>query len=312
MPDVVIIGGGLSGLAAACELEQLGVAYTLIEVKNRLGGNIASIRCGDFIFDAGPMYHSLANPAAFAVYLEKIGLPDATFSTDDGLAFRGGTGTLVDALAAKISAPVMKRMAVSTLGQIDTSHFAICLENGLLLDARALVLAAPAQYAERMLYTLVPEISQRLMDYRCETVTHVSAGYVDAYDLPTEPLPDSPVTAVYSLTEPGRVPPGGVILQARLCCPPEELPADPPGHLAALMGWPLSPAAGHISAYQSASSMMRSSPEHIHNIREINRLLPDGVALAGSDYILTSAPPRLDERIEQGITAAHCAVQVLG
>ena len=42
MPDVIIIGGGLTGLSAAFELEKLGIAYTLIEVKGRLGSNIVS------------------------------------------------------------------------------------------------------------------------------------------------------------------------------------------------------------------------------------------------------------------------------
>ena len=35
MRDVVVIGGGLSGLAACYELEKCGAAYTVIEVKRR-------------------------------------------------------------------------------------------------------------------------------------------------------------------------------------------------------------------------------------------------------------------------------------
>ena len=36
MRDVVVIGGGLSGLAACYELERCGAAYTVIEVKAAL------------------------------------------------------------------------------------------------------------------------------------------------------------------------------------------------------------------------------------------------------------------------------------
>ena len=42
MRDVVVIGGGLSGLAACYELEKRGAAYTVIEVKRRFGGGIRS------------------------------------------------------------------------------------------------------------------------------------------------------------------------------------------------------------------------------------------------------------------------------
>lgn len=48
MRDVVIIGGGLSGLAAAYELEKHNVDYTLIEVKRELGGSIRTLKKDDF------------------------------------------------------------------------------------------------------------------------------------------------------------------------------------------------------------------------------------------------------------------------
>ena len=40
MRDVVVIGGGLSGLAACYQLEKTNLRYTLIEVKRRVGGGI--------------------------------------------------------------------------------------------------------------------------------------------------------------------------------------------------------------------------------------------------------------------------------
>ncbi|MFN8450185.1 MAG: hypothetical protein U0521_16770 [Anaerolineae bacterium] len=70
----------------------------------------------------------------------------------------------------------MKRMAVSSVGLIEAS-LGICLENGLLLDARAVIVTAPARYAEHMLRTLAPDAALLLVDYRYDPVVRVSLGY---------------------------------------------------------------------------------------------------------------------------------------
>lgn len=54
MNEVIIIGGGITGLAAAYELEKRNINYLLIEKENRLGGVIKTERRGDFIFEGGP------------------------------------------------------------------------------------------------------------------------------------------------------------------------------------------------------------------------------------------------------------------
>ncbi len=38
--DVLIVGGGLSGLALASKLEKSGVNYLVVEANDRLGGRI--------------------------------------------------------------------------------------------------------------------------------------------------------------------------------------------------------------------------------------------------------------------------------
>ncbi|WP_312689410.1 FAD-dependent oxidoreductase [Kosakonia sp.] len=51
MPQVTIIGAGLSGLYAACLLEQAGVSYQVLEGRERIGGRILS--AGDVQADLG-------------------------------------------------------------------------------------------------------------------------------------------------------------------------------------------------------------------------------------------------------------------
>ena len=55
---LVIIGGGITGLSAAWEAQQRGIAYTLLEASDRWGGKVISseIRMNGsrFLVDGGP------------------------------------------------------------------------------------------------------------------------------------------------------------------------------------------------------------------------------------------------------------------
>ena len=70
---VLIIGGGLSGLALAWQLEQQGVDYLLIEARDRLGGRIHSHQYGEAIFDLGPSWFWPAQPR-IAKLISELGL----------------------------------------------------------------------------------------------------------------------------------------------------------------------------------------------------------------------------------------------
>ncbi len=57
MPDpkqVVVIGGGISGLVCAYRLKQLGVPVTLLEASSRAGGVVATVEKDGFLFERGP------------------------------------------------------------------------------------------------------------------------------------------------------------------------------------------------------------------------------------------------------------------
>lgn len=322
MRDVVVIGGGLTGLAAAYELEQHNVNYTLIEVKPRLGGSIDSVSENGFTFDTTAMTHTIRDVTAFSDYLAQLNIQEATHTpphtASNTVAFNTGNRVLVDALADKITAPIMFRMAVSTLGSYghihsEPSHYAICMENGMVLDARALIIAAPARHSERMLHTLIPEAAYRLRDYRYQQVAYISVGYQTS-DGPfaTEVDPDYPVMTITALTNSERMPTDTTVLQAALRYELDHgIPQDAVGEMAALMGWPLNPLADHIGLWMDGETVMWRDPAHVDRLGAVQALLPDTVALCGSDYIPMNTPPRLDERVTQGVMAAQKIMNAL-
>src|ERR1700752_1166844 len=52
--SVVVVGAGLSGLAAAYRLQQAGATVTVLESASGPGGRVQTERHGDYIVDTGP------------------------------------------------------------------------------------------------------------------------------------------------------------------------------------------------------------------------------------------------------------------
>ena len=52
--QVVVIGAGISGLACALRLHQLGAPVTLLEANDRPGGLIGTVESNGFLFESGP------------------------------------------------------------------------------------------------------------------------------------------------------------------------------------------------------------------------------------------------------------------
>ena len=83
---VVVIGGGIAGLAAAHRLlelnreKSLGLEVMLVEASPRLGGVIATEKIGDFIVEAGPDSFITEKPWALRL-CERLGLVSRLVST---------------------------------------------------------------------------------------------------------------------------------------------------------------------------------------------------------------------------------------
>ena len=306
--DVIIVGGGLTGMAAAWELEQRRIPYRLIEVKNRLGGSIVTRREAGFTLDGAGFEHEQYGEWAF---LAELGLSDALVPLGkyrDGrlVIFRDGTQTLTDAIERRLTAPIMKRMAVSSIGQIIGGRFGICLENGLLLDARAVIVTAPARYAAHMLHSLNPDAALLLLDYRYDPVVRVSLGY-DVADAPGI-APDLPLKFVQRYTLPERVPEGHVLIRAGVRLDEAiKTPDNALRRVRDLLDIPAEPVVQWAYYWAEADPLSRALPEHSEAMDTLERLLPSGVAVAGSDY----RAKRLDQQVEQGRAAARRIAEVL-
>src|SRR5262245_3028061 len=75
MPKVAVVGGGISGLALAHRLEQLGVETTLLERAARPGGVIGTIQRDGFRVETGPNGFLDNNPATLTL-CQDVGLKE--------------------------------------------------------------------------------------------------------------------------------------------------------------------------------------------------------------------------------------------
>lgn len=86
---IVVVGGGISGLAAAHRLielsreRSLALDVHLLEASQRLGGSIATERIGDFLVEGGPDSFITEKPRALQL-CERLGITSRLISTNPG------------------------------------------------------------------------------------------------------------------------------------------------------------------------------------------------------------------------------------
>ena len=80
MIDVAVIGGGISGLSAAYELQRRGLQVRVLEASERAGGVIFTERFDGWVIDAGPDSILVQKPAGVSLCRE-LGIADRLVST---------------------------------------------------------------------------------------------------------------------------------------------------------------------------------------------------------------------------------------
>lgn len=74
-PHIVVVGGGLAGLAAGVTCIDAGVEVTLLEARGRLGGAATSFRRDDLVVDTG-QHVALRCCTAYLGFLDRLGTRD--------------------------------------------------------------------------------------------------------------------------------------------------------------------------------------------------------------------------------------------
>ncbi|MFW6320451.1 MAG: phytoene desaturase family protein [Halohasta sp.] len=68
---VTVVGGGIAGLAAACNLADAGATVTVVEQNDQLGGVTGQLTVDGFTFDTGPSWYMM--PETFERFFEQFG-----------------------------------------------------------------------------------------------------------------------------------------------------------------------------------------------------------------------------------------------
>lgn len=75
--SVVVVGGGIGGLSAACHLADTGADVTLLEKNRRLGGLASTLTVEGFRFDTGPTWYMM--PEVFGRFFRRFGRSPADY-----------------------------------------------------------------------------------------------------------------------------------------------------------------------------------------------------------------------------------------
>ncbi|MFT5506053.1 MAG: monoamine oxidase [Gammaproteobacteria bacterium] len=208
--NILIIGGGLSGLVAAWQLEKSGIDTILLEARNRFGGRILSAGVDKSqVCDLGPSWFWPGQPL-IASLLDQFEIPhfsqydrgDVLFQALNGTAHRNpGPSPMSGALRIKGG---MTELVEKIVAKIDPSHLLmehpvtkLCLDGKIirievttpagteLINANQVAIAIPPRLATDLLFC--PELPGQAQKALTSTPTWM-AGHAKFFAIYPEPF----------------------------------------------------------------------------------------------------------------------------
>ncbi|MGX9356807.1 flavin monoamine oxidase family protein [Roseobacteraceae bacterium S113] len=201
----LIIGGGLSGLVLAEQLEARGQPYHLVEARSRLGGRILTEHHDGARFDMGPAWFWPGQPR-IAALITRLGLEkfdqyahgaltfeDAKGQVQRGQGFSsmegswrlvGGLTALIEAVAARLpDAKLQINSAVTEISQ-EGEHCRATLSTGESIAAERIVLALPPRVASQIAFS--PALPPKALEAMKQVPTWMAgqAKALAVYDTP--------------------------------------------------------------------------------------------------------------------------------
>ena len=204
--DVLIIGGGLSGLALADQLQRAGVDYHLPEARPRFGGRIKVLSSSGGKFDLGPSWFWPGQPR-IAAMAQRFGITvfdqyatgamsyenergevqrnQGWSSMQGSLRIEGGVAALIDSLVSSLPKEnLIHSQTIASLVQTSETIEAFGPDGEMVARARHVVLALPPRVASRMSFKpALPEDAVRTMQ-SISTWMAGHAKFVAIYDTP--------------------------------------------------------------------------------------------------------------------------------
>ena len=200
--DVLIVGGGLSGLALADELHRKGMDFQLLEARDRFGGRIHAAYVNGAAFDLGPAWFWQEQPRMAAAtkrfgltVFEQFSAGDIVAEGQNGnvrrgagfasmagsLRIAGGMTALVNAFATAVPADRLHLgQVVTEISQSKTG--VIARTDRVSISANKIILALPPRVAQAITF------DPALPTDQCEAMGNVAtwmaghAKYLATYD----------------------------------------------------------------------------------------------------------------------------------
>ncbi len=216
--EVLIVGGGLSGLHTACKLAQQGIDFILIEARERLGGRILSFnadgvsyRSDQAGFDFGPAWF-WPGQSRMEGLVRELDLVDSVFtqygsgdalyedehSVSRGIAgismagsyrMKGGMRQIVAALEQRIAPANIRRGARITRLEkgADGLHASVMVAGELTeIEAKLAVMALPPRLAIDSIQ-LIPALSEQ-RESELSAIPTWMAGHAKVIAIYSEPF----------------------------------------------------------------------------------------------------------------------------